>query len=89
MVQELRMGRISQEARQNVSVEAIRLLHKEYKDRLSALDFIKTIEFIENKAKAEVFLNLTDKAIRDLWLENSCTITFLDFPEHDNDVQDC
>jgi hypothetical protein len=65
------------EARKSSVEKAIKLLSKEYIERLTDDDFIGACEYLTNKEKASAFITLPSKRMRDLWLQSLAGVLIL------------
>jgi hypothetical protein len=66
---EIARSRHAKETYKSNQKRAIKLLEKEYKERLEIGAFLKAIVLFKNKRNAVTFLTLDDTEYKDLWLE--------------------
>jgi hypothetical protein len=66
---EIARSRHAKETYKSNQKRAIKLLKKEYKERLEIGAFLKAIVLFKDKGNAVTFLTLDDTEYKDLWLE--------------------
>ena len=76
LTKEIALARKAKETFESSQLRAIRLLSKEYRERLLPVDFVAAITYFKNEGNASTFLAIEDVEIRDLWLEHElrCSI---------------
>jgi len=76
LTKEIALARKAKETFESSQLRTIRLLSKEYRERLLPVDFVTAITYFKNEGNASTFLVIEDVEIRDLWLEHElrCSI---------------
>jgi len=70
LTKEIALARKAKETFESSQLRTIRLLSKEYRERLLPVDFVAAITYFKNEGNASTFLTIEDVEIRDLWLEH-------------------
>lgn len=66
---EMERARKAKEAHESNQQKAVKLLEKEYKQRLDIIAFLHTCTLFKDDGNAVTFITLTDREVRDCWLE--------------------